>query len=251
MFQSGLVSISFRSLSPQQIVSLCKEAGLSAIEWGSDVHAPCSDRERLHEIVTLQALEGISCSSYGTYFKLGVHDTTELHDYISAAKILGTDILRLWCGEKNFEDLSAEERKHILDEAKKAAAIAEAEDVTLCMECHNNTFTNCLEGALTLMNTVDSPALRMYWQPNQFRTDAVNFEYARQIAPYTKHIHVFQWKEKEKFPLEDGVALWEKYLSYFDGTQTLLLEFMPDNKPESLVREAETLHRLIKGATTK
>ena len=121
--------------------------------------------------------------------------------------------------------------------------------MTLCMECHNNTFTNCLEGALVLMNEVNSPAFRMYWQPNQFRTDEVNFEYARQIAPYTKHIHVFQWREKDKFPLADGVTLWEKYLSYFDGSQSLLLEFMPDNKPESLKTEAETLHRLIKGVT--
>lgn len=249
MFQSGLVSISFRSLSPEQIVALCRECSLSAIEWGSDVHAPYTDVERLRQIIALQKEAGISCSSYGTYFKLGIHDTNELHGYIAAAKILGTNILRLWCGDKNYEDMTADERTHLLTEAKKAAQIAEAEGVILCMECHNNTFTNCLEGALTLMESVNSPALRMYWQPNQFRTDEINFEYARQIAPYTKNIHVFQWKEKDRFPLSDGMALWERYLSYFDGSQALLLEFMPDNKPESLAREAETLHKLIQGVT--
>ena len=251
MFQAGLVSISFRTLSPEEIVALCREAGLAAIEWGSDVHAPYNDIEKLNRIVALQKESGIACSSYGTYFKLGVHDTAELHGYIAAAKLLGTDILRLWCGDKNYEDLDADGRAHLLNEAKKAAAIAEEAGVTLCMECHNNTFTNCLEGALVLMREVNSPAFRMYWQPNQFRTDEVNFEYARRIAPYTKHVHVFQWREKDKFPLADGVALWEKYLSYFDGSQSLLLEFMPDNKPESLKTEAEALHRLIKGVTAK
>ncbi len=251
MFQSGLVSISFRSLSPEQIVALCRDAGLSAIEWGSDVHAPYADTERLRHIVALQKESGISCSSYGTYFKLGVHDTDELHGYIAAAKILGTHILRLWCGDKNYEDMTAEQKDHLLTEAKKAAQIAEAESVVLCMECHNNTFTNCLKGALTLMEAVNSPALRMYWQPNQFRTDEVNFAYAKAIAPYTENIHVFQWKEKEKFPLADGMAIWEKYLSCFDGSQALLLEFMPDNKPESLKKEAETLHKLMEGANRK
>lgn len=251
MFEAGLVSISFRSLSPEQIVTLCRGNGLRAIEWGSDVHAPCTDLDRLHQIVALQEKNGLVCSSYGTYFKLGVHNTEELHGYIAAAKILGTNILRLWCGEKNYEDLTAERRDFLLSEAKNAASIAEAAGVILCMECHNNTYTNCLEGALDLMNTVNSPALRMYWQPNQFRTDEVNFEYARQIAPYVTNIHVFQWREKDKFPLADGVALWEKYLSYFDGSQSLLLEFMPDNKPESLKTEAETLHQLIKGVTEK
>ena len=101
MFRSGLVSISFRSLSPEEIVALCREAGLCAIEWGSDVHAPYNDPQKLNRIVALQKESGIVCSSYGTYFKLGVHDTEELHGYIAAAKLLGTDILRLWCGDKN------------------------------------------------------------------------------------------------------------------------------------------------------
>ena len=40
-------------------------------------------------------------------------------------------------------------------------------------------------------------------------SSGIGFEYARQIAPYVKHIHVFQWREKDKFPLSDGMALWE------------------------------------------
>ena len=247
MFKAGLVSISFRSLSPEEILLLCKENGLSLVEWGSDVHAPYNSEERLRAIAARQKELGIACSSYGTYFKLGIHDTSELHGYINAAKILGTNILRLWCGDKNHEDLTEEQKNHLLAEAKKAALIAEEAGVILCMECHNNTFTNCVEGALELMNTVNSPAFQMYWQPNQFRSDEVNFAYAKAIASYTKNIHVFQWREKDKFPLADGLPLWEQYLSYFDGSQALLLEFMPDNKPESLEKEAATLHKLIKG----
>ncbi len=245
MFDAGLVSVSFRSLEPAEIVELCQKNGLGFIEWGSDVHAPCGDIQRLEEIISLQDKYSIKPSSYGTYFRIGVNDPSELYSYISAAKRLGTDILRLWCGDKNYTDMSAKERNIIISESKKAARIAEECGVTLCMECHNKTFTNCLEGALELMGAVDSPHFRMYWQPNQFRTLEENLEYAERIAKYTKVIHVFNWEGKGKYPLADAVDLWKRYLSFFDGSQKLLLEFMPDGKPESLGSESEALRRII------
>ena len=38
----------------------------------------------------------------------------------------------------------------------------------------------------------------------------------------------------------------EKYLSYFDGSQKLLLEFMPDGKAESLGAETAALKEIIR-----
>lgn len=244
MFDLGLVSVSFRSLEPKQIIELCRECGLAYIEWGSDVHAPCADSARINEIIELQTDCGIKCSSYGTYFRIGINDPSELYGYIEAAKKLGTDILRLWCGDKNYTDMTMNEREYIISESKKAARIAEECGVTLCMECHNKTFTNCLEGALELMRAVDSPNFQMYWQPNQFRTLDENLEYAEKIAKYVKVIHVFNWEGKNKYPLCDAIEIWRKYLSFFDGSQKLLLEFMPDGKPESLVPESAALKEI-------
>ncbi len=245
MFETGLVSVSFRSLEPAEIVKLCRENGLGHIEWGSDIHAPCDNCAKIEEIVALQENSGTKCSSYGTYFRIGVNDCTELYTYINAARMLGTDILRLWCGDKNYTDMSEEERSFIISESKKAAKMAEDEGVTLCMECHNKTFTNCVEGALRLMSDVDSANFRMYWQPNQYRTLESNIEYAQKIAKYTKVIHVFNWSGKNKYPLGEAVDIWKKYLSFFDGTQKLLLEFMPDGRPESLKDESDALRRII------
>lgn len=244
MFDLGLVSVSFRSLELKQIVELCRECGLAYIEWGSDVHAPCADSARINEIIELQTDCGIKCSSYGTYFRIGVNDSSELYGYIEAAKKLGTDILRLWCGDKNYTDMTTDEREYIIAESKKAAKIAEECGVTLCMECHNKTFTNCLDGAIELMQAVDSPNFRMYWQPNQFRTLDENLEYAEKIAKYVKVIHVFNWEGKNKYPLCDAIDIWRKYLSFFDGSQKLLLEFMPDGKPESLAAETAALKEI-------
>ena len=244
MFSCGLVSVSFRSLDVREILSLCKRAGLSLVEWGSDIHAPCKDMERLEFISRLQRQMGVSCSSYGTYFRLGIHPVEELEDYIRAAKVLGTHILRIWCGDRNYGDLNEEERKALIEQGKRAAAMAEREGVILCAECHPNTFTVCLEGALALIEGVNSPAMRMYWQPNQYVSFEENCEYAKNIAPYVYNLHVFHWEGKNKYPLADGVHRWTAYLSYFQPDCTLLLEFMPDGLPQTLPREAETLRRL-------
>ncbi len=244
MQQLGLVSISFRNLSPEEIIREVKNAGLSCIEWGSDIHAPCDDAEKLKRIASLQNQYGISCCSYGTYFRLSINDTEELQKYIDAAKILGTDVLRLWCGDKSTGEYCEDEENRLFDECKKASEIAEKNGVTLCLECHNGTYTELKEGAIKLMKVINSPALRMYWQPNQFTSHDENKRYARLLSSFTKNIHVFNWTSTERFPLADAVSVWKEYLSYFNKNQTLLLEFMPDDSIYSLITEAESLRKI-------
>lgn len=243
----GLVSISFREFTVEQIMQAVKNAGLTCVEWGSDVHAPCNDAEKLAEIVKLQQQYGLQCSSYGTYFRLGCDDIAQLPDYIRAAKVLGTNILRLWCGKKDPDSILPEEKEKLFADCKTAAAMAENENIILCLECHNNTYTQTKEGALELMQHVGSPAFRMYWQPNQFRTFEENIEYIRLMKDYTTHIHVFQWKGKDRFPLSDGIEEWQGYLTAFSGDHTLLLEFMPDDRIETLPREAEAMKQIVGG----
>ena len=44
----GLVSISFRSKSVEEIALAARDAGLEAIEWGGDVHTPHGDIAAAH-----------------------------------------------------------------------------------------------------------------------------------------------------------------------------------------------------------
>ncbi len=241
----GLVSISFRQHTPKEILEAMKTAGLSYIEWGSDVHAPCDNFEALNEIVALQKEYGIVCSSYGTYFRLGETPLCELENYIKAAKILGTDILRLWCGKKSGKQMTEDEKNELLSVCMKAASIAEQHNVTLCMECHPNSFTEIPDDAVWLMNTVNSPNFRMYWQPFQWQTFEQNIENSKKIAPFAKHIHVFNWDNDENFPLADAVEQWRAYLNNFSTPRMLLLEFMPNGSIEELVAEAAALKLII------
>ena len=253
MTHLGLVSISFRKYTAEKIIEETKKAGLCCIEWGSDVHAPCQDHKTLYRIADMQRAAGLFCSSYGTYFRLGSDPVEELSSYINAARILGTNVLRLWCGNKGSAEYTAAELEELYAQCKAAARIAGELGVILCMECHNHTLTDDPRAALALMRTVDSPCFRMYWQPNQWRTPEENLNYAEMLREYIQHIHVFFWVGEERFALNQGQKLWKEWLqrllaaekkSAVQEGRALLLEFMPDDRMESLAEEARTLKNI-------
>ena len=243
--RAGLVSVSFRAYEPREILCAMKDAGLSYIEWGSDVHAPCHDRARLGELVALMKEFDVRCCSYGTYFRLGQTPVSELEPYILAAKTLGTDVLRVWCGTKSGADMTQDETSALLADCRSAAEMAARHGVTLCTECHMGTFTERPEDALGLMREVASPHFRTDWQPFQWREVEQNLAYLRTLAPYVTHLHVFQWKGAVRYSLCDGMAEWQGYLALLDKPHTLLLEFMPVDKLETLGAEASALRAII------
>ena len=247
MFETGLVSVSFRGESPERILQEMVSANLKYIEWGSDVHASCEDVERLQEIVKLQEQYGITCCSYGTYFRLCVMPIEELPKYINAAKILGTTILRLWAGDKSPWLWTEEEKAFLFDQSRKAAQMAEQAGVTICLECHRNTFTETKEASMELMKAVNSPAFCMYWQPHATNTQQQNVEYIRHLHDYVMNIHAFYWQGSAKYTLADGIEEWRAYLREFSGDHKVLLEFMPDGRIESLQYEASVLREIISG----
>ena len=245
VYKTGLVSISFRNNTQREILEMMNRSGLEYIEWGSDVHAPHRSIGMLGELARLQAQYGVKCSSYGTYFRLGETPTADLHYYIEAAKILGTDVLRLWGGRTSGAGMSLPDIENFMDACWRAADIAERENVKLCLECHVNTFTERLEDALMLMDNVDSDKFRMYWQPFKFRSVEENIAYLKKVEPYVEHIHVFNWDPAGRYPLADGIENWKKYLAVLSRPRTMLLEFMPDDLLTTLPREADALRKII------
>ena len=70
MSNLGLVSISFRDLSVEQIIDLCKKNGLKSVEWGGDIHVPHGDTERAKRVYELCENNGISVAAYGSYYRV-------------------------------------------------------------------------------------------------------------------------------------------------------------------------------------
>ena len=96
------------------------------------------------------------------------------------------------------------------------------------------------------MKEIDSPNFRMYWQPNPDISLEDNLDYIRTLDPYITHIHVFNWTADQRHPLYTGIDTWKNYLSELSGDHHLLLEFMPDDRIQSLESEAGALKEIIK-----
>lgn len=245
MHQLGLCSIAFRHLSPEEIIAAAKNAGLSCIEWGSDIHVPKDDLENADRVRKLTEAAGLKCCSYGAYFRIDRDPVEEIHSYIAAAKHLGVNVVRIWC-PGNPASITEEEKHRRYGICRELAEIAEAEGVTLCAECHSANLTDNSLSSLEFMQAVSSPAFRMYWQPHESFSKEDNLAFAEAVAPYVVNVHTFYWKERARLPLNDARDAWKSYIKALGADRIFLLEHMPDDNESLLSQEADTLRSLLK-----
>lgn len=249
MYNTGLVSISFRSLSPSVIIDGAKKAGLDGIEWGSDVHVPVGDIATAAKVRELTNKAGLKVLAYGSYFHVGRDSVASFDKVLMSAKELGAPIIRIWAYNKGSADVTKQEFSHIVSDCREIADMVLNAGITLSFECHVNTYTDDYRAALELIRAIDRENVKMFWQPNQFHDEAYNIEAAKTLAPYTTNIHTFYWDAKNRYPLSDGREIWAKYIECFkdsrESSHAFLLEFMHDDSIESLADTAATLKSLL------
>ena len=68
--RSGLVSVTFRKLSVEEIIGLCKACGLEEIEWGGDIHVPLGDLDAAGKARRLTRQAGLNVACYGSYVRM-------------------------------------------------------------------------------------------------------------------------------------------------------------------------------------
>ena len=172
-------------------------------------------------------------------------DETLMRSYLESAKALGAPMIRIWGGKKASDQFLRADRAAFVAELKTFASLAKTYGITLALECHRDTITDEYHNTLALLKEVGADNLTSFWQPLQSRTESYNLDSAAAHAPFVRHIHVFHWRDKQKLPLSEAVDTWRSYLSAFFTPRTLLLEFMPDGRLESLAKEAEALRRIV------
>jgi sugar phosphate isomerase/epimerase len=248
MINPGLVSISFRPLDTTQIIDMVKKAGLKGIEWGGDIHVPHGDLETALKVENQTREAGLDIAAYGSYFRVGVSEDEGLKfkDVLETALTLKTDIIRVWAGNKDSEDADAALRSKIVSESKEMAKMAEDKGVMLVYEFHGGTLTNTYESAVELLESVDHPNFQSYWQPINGAGVKINSEGIDKLKPWIRGIHCFHWwpDHTVRLPLAEGRDDWNEYLaklSTINLDMYALMEFVPDDKPENFVRDAEVL----------
>lgn len=95
--KKGLVSISFRQHSVEEVARAARDAGLKAIEWGGDVHVPHGDIEAARRAADVSRECGLSCTHYGSYYRIGYSDPELFSSVLESARVLGVSLGPFGC----------------------------------------------------------------------------------------------------------------------------------------------------------
>ena len=254
MLHSGLVSISFRALSPRDIISACVQSQLEGIEWGADIHAPPDNLENAREVGQMTRDAGLEIAAYGSYWCC---DDTPFEPILEAALAMRAPLIRVWPGKVDARESTRDDWTQISERLRAATAMAREANVQVATEFHGGTLTSSGASALRLMQSGGSAQLATLWQPLR---RGPNFEAQTEenvaallaVAPYLTNVHVYEWADdaegkRQRLPLSQS-ASWPRYieeLRQIGGTRWLLLEFVPNDDPALLAREAAALRGFV------
>ncbi|MBE7030414.1 MAG: hypothetical protein E7409_03170 [Ruminococcaceae bacterium] len=239
----GVVSVTFRKKSVEEIIDIVKKSGLAAIEWGGDIHVPHGDVATAERVGKLTRAAGIEPISYGTYYECTKEDVP-FDDVLASAVALGVKVIRVWAGKKNFDETTEEERKETYAALRYAVDAAAKKGIIVATELHINTLTNTLEGALEMLKQV--PGLKTYWQCVKNAPDPEE-EYAaiRTLGKNIVGTHIGgSWIDGIKHPLEELGEQVSNYISMLEELETpqyMMIEFVAGDSGEQLIKDAEFL----------
>ncbi|SDN22861.1 sugar phosphate isomerase/epimerase family protein [Allokutzneria albata] len=247
MIIPGLVSVTFRHLDVPRVVELVTEAGLSAVEWGGDVHVPSGDVETAELVRAQCASAGITVAGYGSYYRAGASDPSEVERALRTAVALGAPRVRVWAGTWGSGQIAPAKREEVVSALRLCALAAADEGIEVALEFHRNTLTDTLESTKRLLAEIDMPNVTSYWQPRGAQDTEEAVDEVRALLPNLPTVHVFSWGAgwgDNRLPLGERADLWEAVLPELaaDGVDRYaLLEFVPDDHPAAFRRDAGTL----------
>ena len=252
MIDHGLVSVTFRELAPGQIVDFVAKAGLSAVEWGGDVHVPPGDAKLAKEVRQMTIDSGLRVASYGSYYRSEGDEAFE--PVLETALVLAAPTIRVWAGHKGSADAGPRDRQTVIADLCRIARLALSHKTTISLEYHGGTLTDTPDSVDRLLDELDgcdAEAARnifLYWQPSRAHSPEQRLESLRRVLARLSNLHVFHWVEHERLPLAEGQVDWREYLALANSTgrgHAAMLEFVRDDSPERFLQDAATLKDLI------
>jgi sugar phosphate isomerase/epimerase len=256
MILPGLVSVTFRQLSPEKIVDLAVQAGLSGIEWGGDIHVPHGDIVQARRVGDLTLAAGLQVVSYGSYYRVWPQEPAPFDTVLQTALALGAPTIRVWAGQIGSLNASPQHRAVLQGESVRISQQAADVGISVAFEYHANTLTDSNDTARELLSLANQPNLFCYWQPRLGASLTENLASLDSISPWLHHLHVFHWQtttsqsggtQAERRPLSEGQHNWQHYLhraSSLPGSRCAMLEFVQDDSLEVFFADAAVLKDL-------
>jgi sugar phosphate isomerase/epimerase len=254
MFQPGVVSITFRKLTVEQIIELTKSSGLQYIEWGGDLHVPHGDIERARRVGDLTRSAGFEISAYGSYYKVGHSESEGLsfQAVLDSAVAIKAQVIRVWAGAKEDQQADDAYRSIIASESRRIAGMAADKDIKVAFEYHMGTLTNTGQSCRDLLEVIDHPNVFVFWQPIYGIGPAGNCEQMQRVKPWIIAVHVFHWwpTSESRCLLEEGAKNWKRYFDELleigqSRDLPVMLEFVKDELEDNFRKDATTLIKML------
>ncbi|TWD79659.1 sugar phosphate isomerase/epimerase [Kribbella amoyensis] len=244
--RTGLVSVTFRQLAVEEVVDTAVRTGLSAIEWGGDVHVPLGDLPAARKVRALCEDRGIAIAAYGSYLRAGSVDREEIRAAVTTAAELGAPRIRVWAGTVGTAEAGVGDRMAVTRGLGELADVAAGADIEIAMEFHRGTLTDEVDSTITLLLDVGAPNLKTYWQPPVDADDATCLDQLEALMPWLSTVHVFSWwPSNHRLPLTGRESLWRPVLARLAAEPreiNALLEFVVDDSVDQLTKDAADLH---------
>ena len=186
-FKLGLCSVTFRKKTAEEIVRIAKNAGVSYIEWGGDVHV--KSIEDAKKVKSLCDKADIKISSYGSYCNSAEYNEEKWRSTCEIAREMGAASVRIWLGKKSSLYTSRDEYILILRNTKKMCDIASEYGLLVCPECHRNTFNDNTSAFLRFSKELKRGNFRTYFQSRYFRM-AYDLDRIDRTYNYIRDVHV-------------------------------------------------------------
>lgn len=256
MIRGGLVSISFRKLSAEQIIAMMSRSPLIGIEWGGDIHVPHGDIGIAERVGRMTRDAGLEVAAYGSYYKLGESESGGLSfgGVLDSALALKAPTVRVWAGSRSTRDAGPDDWDRVVEDAQRIADLGASARLRICIEYHRHTLTDHHEAAITLHTRIARDNVDLLWQPPYDHDHATQLAAIEAMLPRVSNLHVYAWRKGDKpdepvrLPLRDAVDQWRPFIDVLARSgrnHYAMLEYVKDDDPEQFRRDAETLCALL------
>lgn len=248
MFKIGLVSVTFRDLSVEEVINVSRRAGINGIEWGGDVHVP-PNTGRAKEVARLMEDAGLETVSYGSYYRLGEKNAYPFTDVLETAVQLGAPGIRVWAGKRGSHEADETYRKVVIEDVRRVADLAQKKGIVIHLEYHGNTLTDTAQSTAALLEEINRDNVYSYWQPAVGQQVETRLKNIALIQDWISHVHAFHWHGTDRQPFADGLQEWEKYVQALEpgsgNTRYLMMEFVRNDDVGQFYEDVGALQNII------
>jgi sugar phosphate isomerase/epimerase len=252
--QFGLCTISWGEHPVTAAMDAAADAGYDGVEiWGQE-HVGDGEPSTCENIAAEATDRSLDIPVYGSYLRPGGDAFADEYDReISIAEHLGADLIRVWAGEKEYQECSSAHWDAVINDLVTLTDAAADRGLGVTVEKHEGTVTNRHEGARRLLEAVDCDNCRLNYQPLfSLPNDDILTE-ARDLAPLSNHAHVQAVPERggdERCLLENAFYDVAELISIFEAADFdgyVNVEFVTECHPyeEAIERDLEFLYSCL------